>query len=371
MVAVLGITGVVVVFVAMLSMAKGFQLTLVESGSPGNAMVRRGGANSEMESAVMLDQIRIISDAPGIARSPDRQSLVSPEVVVIASFPTRSTGANANVQIRGVSEKALMVHDTAKIAVGRFFRPGLAELVLGRNAAKMYRGFDLGATPRFGGREWTVVGIMDAGGSAFDSEIWCDATVLNQAYKRPESVYQSVAVRLTSPSALASFQQALISDPRLTIQVERETDYYARQSRAVSTMIRVLGFLVASIMGIGAVFGALNTMYSAVAARTREIATMRAIGFSGASVVLSWLVESLFIALLGGGLGCLAVLPLNGYTTSTINWQTFSHLAFAFRVTPDLLAKGIGFALLMGLLGGVLPALRAARMPVATALRAL
>ena len=371
MVAILGIAGVVAVFVAMLSMAKGFQLTLVESGSLNNAMVRRGGATSELESVIMWDQVRVISDAPAVARTANGQPLASPEVVVIASFPTRASGADANVQIRGITETAFLVHDSVKILAGRLLKPGLAELVVGRHASKMYRGFDLGATPKFGGREWTVVGVMDAGGSAFDSEIWCDARVLNQTYKRPESVFQSIVVRLTSFAMLSAFRDALTSDPRLTVQVERERDYYERQSRAVSTLIRVLGFLVAIFMGIGAVFGALNTMYSAAAARAREIATIRAIGFSRGAIILSWLSESLFIACMGGILGCLVILPMNGYTTSTINWQTFSHLAFAFKVTPGLLAGGLCFALFMGLLGGLLPALRSARMPIAVALREL
>ena len=216
-----------------------------------------------------------------------------------------------------------------------------------------------------------MVGIFDAGGSAFDSEIWCDANVLNQVYKRPGNVFQSVTARLDSPSAFPAFKDALTSDPRLSVQVEREAEYYERQSRALTTLIRVLGFLVAAILGIGAVFGALNTMYSAVSERSREIATMRALGFSGGAVVLSFVIESLFIAFIGGLVGCIAVLPWNGWTTGTINWQTFSHLAFAFQVTPALLAQGVVFALLMGLVGGVPPAIRAARRPVAVALREL
>ena len=232
----------------MLAMARGFQATLAESGSPHNAMIRRGGASSEMESAVELAQVRVISDAPGVARDSHGTPLVYLKVELIASFLTRSSGTDANVQVRGVTPTALQVHDGVKIGTGRFLAPGLAELVVGSNATKLYRGFELGATPRFGGRTWTVVGILDAGGGAFDSEIWCDGRVLNQTYKRPESVYQSVTVRLDSPSALDTLRRALTSDPRLTVQAERETDYYARQSQAVSTMIRVLGVLVASVM---------------------------------------------------------------------------------------------------------------------------
>jgi putative ABC transport system permease protein len=369
-VAVLGIAGTVGVFVAMLSLARGFKATLIASGSTGNAMIRRAGATSEMDSVFSLDQVRVIEDAPGVART-GAGPLVSAEVVVIAGFPLRTTGTDANVQVRGVSSKAMLVRDTVKIIAGRFFQPGLAELVVGKNAVRSYAGLDLGSTPRFGGGTWTVVGIFDAGGSAFDSELWCDANVLNQVYQRPQNIFQSVTARLVSPAAFNEFKDSLTADPRLTVQVEREVEYYDKQSRAVSTMIIVLGSIVAAVMGIGAIFGALNTMYSAVAERAREIATMRAVGFGAGSVVLSFVFEALCIASVGGAVGCLAVLPLNGFTTGAMNWQTFSHLAFAFRVTPLLLAGGLVFALAMGLLGGVPPAIRAARRPVVAALREL
>jgi putative ABC transport system permease protein len=247
----------------------------------------------------------------------------------------------------------------------------LAELVVGSNAVETYRGLELGSTVNFGGQAWRVVGVFDAGGSAFDSEIWCDHTVLAQTFNRPSNLFSSVTTRLNSPTDFEAFKDVLTSDPRLTVQVDRETEYYERQSQMVSTLIRVLGFLVAFVMAIGAVFGALNTMYSAVAARAREIATLRALGFGGGSIILSFMLESLLISLAGGILGCIAVLPLNGFTAGTMNWQTFSHLAFAFRVTPSLLVGGIVFALLMGLVGGVLPSIRAARLKVAHALREL
>jgi putative ABC transport system permease protein len=371
LVSVLGIAGTVGVFVAMLAMARGFQSTLIASGSEGNAMILRSGADSEMVSAITLDEVRVIGDAPEVARDSGGAPLVSPEVVVVAAFQLASSGTDANVQVRGVSPAALDVRPTVRVSEGRFFRPGLAELAVGRNAAAIYRGLKLGDAVDFGGQTWQVVGIMDAGGSAFDSELWCDAAVLNQVFDRPENIYQSVTARLVATDGFTAFKDRLTSDPRLTVQVERETAYYARQSRVVTTLIRVLGFLVAAVMAVGAVFGALNTMYSAVAARSREIATMRALGFSGGSIVLSFVVESLLIAAVGGALGCLAVLPLNGFTTGTINWQTFSHLAFAFRVTPSLMLAGLAFALLMGFVGGVFPALRAARMSVARALREL
>jgi putative ABC transport system permease protein len=369
-VAVLGIAGTVGVFIAVLSLAQGFAATLVASGSSGNAIVRRAGATSEMDSMIMLDQVRIIEDAPGVAPGSDG-ALVSAEVVVVAAFPLKSTGTDANVQVRGVSPRALAVRDSIQVAVGRFFEPGLTELVVGRNVASSYAGFDLGKTVRFGGGTWTVVGVFDAGGSAFDSELWCDAKVLNQVFQRPLSLFQSVTARLTSPGVLGEFKDALTTDPRLTVQVEREIDYYAKQSQQLTTLITVLGTIIALVMGIGAIFAALNTMYSAVAERAREIATMRALGFGSGSVVMSFVVEALCIAAVGGVLGCAVVLPLNGLTTGTINWQTFSHLAFAFRVTPILLAAGLVFALLMGLVGGVPPAIRAARQRIAVALREL
>jgi putative ABC transport system permease protein len=371
LVAVLGVAGAVGVFVAMLSMAQGFRATLVATGRPDNAIVRRGGANSEMESVLTLEQVRIIGDAPGVARRPDGVPLVSPEVVVIAAFPLASSGTDANVQVRGVTAVAPDVHAGVRVTSGRFFRSGVAELVAGRNAAEAYRGMQLGSRVSFGGQEWEVVGVMDAGGSAFDSELWCDATLLNQTYKRPESIVQSATVRLTTPEALGGFKDALNADPRLTVQVDGLREYYARQSQMVTTLIQVLGFMVAMVMGVGAIFGALNTMYSAVAARAREVATLRALGFGGGTVVVSFLLESVLVAAVGGLVGCLAVLPINGFTAGTINWQTFSHLAFAFRVTPQLMGMGLVFAVLMGLVGGLPPAIRAARLPVATALREL
>jgi len=370
-VSILGIAGTVGVFVAMLAMARGFQATLIASGSASNSIVRRAGASSEMDSGVSLDQARVVADAPQVARNANGVPLSSPEVVVIGAFQLIKSGTDANTQIRGMTPLVLEVRPSVKVVEGRFFKPGLAELVVGSNAVNTYRGLGLGSTMSFGGQDWTVVGIFNAGGSAFDSEIWCDHTVLAQTFDRPNNIFGSITARLNSPTDFDAFKDALTSDPRLTVQVEREAEYYAKQSQIVSTLIRVLGFLVAFVMAIGAVFGALNTMYSAVAARAREIATMRALGFGGGSVILSFMFESLLISLIGGVLGCIAVLPLNGFTAGTMNWQTFSHLAFAFRVTPGLLGAGIVFALFMGFVGGVLPAVRAARLQVAHALREL
>jgi putative ABC transport system permease protein len=370
-VAVVGIAGTVGVFVAMLALARGFQATVASSGLPENAIVQRSGSDNEMTSFVVADDVRIIEDLPQVARGTSGP-LVSPEVVVIAALPMRSApDADANVQIRGVTPRVLEVRDNVRIVEGRFLTPGLAEAVIGRGARDAYVGLDLGAEVRIGAGTWTIVGVFDAKGTAFDSEVWADAAILNGFYQRPPNVFQSATVRLRSADEFPAFEATLAGDPRLTAQATREPDYYAKQSQTVTTLITVLGTIIAIIMGLGAVFGALNTMYSAVSERSREIAVLRAIGFGGGAIVLSFFVESLIISLVGGAVGCLAALPVNGLTTGTINWQTFSHLAFAFRVTPDLLAFGMAFALLMGAVGGLPPAIRAARANVAHALRAL
>ncbi len=321
-VAVLGIAGTVGVFVAMLSLARGFRATLVASGSNDNAIVMRAGATSEMMSGINLQEVKILQDAPGVARGADAP-LVTSEVVVVAPFPLRATGTNANVQVRGVSANVLTIRTNVKIAQGRIFQPGLAELIVGKNATNSYSGLTVGNTVNFGGGHWQVVGVFDAGGSAFDSEVWCDARVLDDVYKRPSNIFQSATVHLSSAGAYDQFKDAVTSDRRLNVDVSREIDYYAKQSTRMTQLITILGGLVAFVMAIGAVFGALNTMYSAVAERGREIATMRALGFGGGAVVFSFLVEALLISFL------------------------------------------------MGLLGGLPPAMRAAWRPVAVALREL
>jgi putative ABC transport system permease protein len=369
-VAVIGIGGTVGVFVAMLSLARGFKATLVSSGSADNAIIMRAGATSEMTGGVTIDTLKVIQDKPGIARSADGP-LVTAEMVLIAPIPLISTGTDANVEVRGVSKNVLEIRRNIKIVEGRMFSPGLTEVVVGKNANASYAGLTLGNTISLGSMKWKIVGIFDAGGSAFDSDVWADAHLIGPAFNRPDTSFQSITVHLTSASAFQQLKDAVTADPRLNVDVTREIDYYSKQSNRLTTLITVLGGLVAAVMAIGAVFGALNTMYSAVSERGREIATMRALGFGASSVVFSFVLEALFIALVGGLLGCIAVLPLNGLTTGAMNLQTFSHVAFAFRITPELLAKGILFALLMGLVGGFLPAIRAATMPVASALREL
>jgi putative ABC transport system permease protein len=369
-VAVLGIAGTVAVFVAMLSLARGFKVALTSSGLPQNAIVQQTGADSEMTSAIEIGAVRVVEDAPLVARR-GYEPLVSAEVVVLAALPMRGTTSDANVQMRGVSPRVLAVRDNVRIVQGRFFTPGLYELVVGSNAARAYEGLDFGKTVQIGPGKWKIVGIFNAGGSAFDSEIWADANVVNGAYQRPPGIYQSATAKLRSEDDFTAFKTALERDPRAKLQATREPEYYESQSQLVTTLITVLGSIVAVVMGLGAILAALNTMYSAVSERSREIAILRALGFQGSSIVLSFLAEALIIAVVGGIIGCIVVLPVNGITTGTINWQTFSHLSFAFRITPDLLLWGVVFAIFMGVLGGLPPAIRAARANVSTTLRAL
>jgi putative ABC transport system permease protein len=368
--AVIGIAGVVAVLVGVLSIAAGFRQAMSASGSPDAAIVLRSGADSEMVSGIGRDDTRVIADAPGVARTA-QGPLASAELFVIINLPKRSTGTDANVPLRGVEEAAFRVRDKLKIVQGRQFEPGKDEVVVGIGAARQFAGLEVGNKIKVGRYEWPIVGIFSAGGGAAESEIWTDATVLQGAYHRGDS-FQSVSAKLSSADKFQAFKDALTSDPRLNVKVARQTDYYAEQSTAVTKLITTLGSLIAFLMAIGAVFGALNTMYSAVSARTREIATLRALGFGRGSVVVSVMLESLALALLGGALGAvLAYYAFNGFQTSTMNFQTFSQVTFAFAVTPQLLVQGIVWATLIGLIGGLFPALRAARLPIAAALREL
>ena len=369
-VAVTGVAGVVVVFVAVLSIAEGFQAALAGAGSPDTAIVMRGGSDTELSSILPLESTRVIRDAPGVRRSTGGV-VASAELFVVVDVPKRSTGTPANVPLRGVEPAAFDVRDEVRIVEGRTFRPGTNEIIVGRSAVAQFTGIDLGSTQRWGESEWEVVGIFEADGTIAESEIWCDARVLQPAYRRGDS-FQSVYARLESADAFDAFRDALTADPRLDVMVEREEDYYLGQTQAVTAIITGIAGVIAFLMGIGAVFGAINTMYTAVAARTREIATLRALGFSSGPVVISVMAESVALAVVGGLLGGLiAYAGFNGYQTATLNWQTFSQVAFAFRVTPELLVQGITWAVVMGFFGGLFPALRAARLPVATALREL
>lgn len=366
--AVFGIAGVVAVFVAVLSIAQGFRHVMTVSGDPSSALVLRAGSDTEMMSIMWGTGMRIVADAPGIARSA-AGPLASSELFVVISLPKRSTGMDANVPLRGLSPNAFEVHDTVRIVEGRRFTPGCNEVIVGVGAAHEFTGLDLGADLRVGRNVWKVVGLFTANGEVAESEIWTDAVVLQSAYNRGNS-FQTVRVKLRAPEAFEEFRSALQSDPRITVKVLRLQDYYYEQSRTVYNLITGLGTVIAALMGIGAVFGTLNTMYSAVSTRTREIATLRALGFGGAPVVIAIMAESLFLALLGGSVGAAsAYFVFDGFRAATMNWQSFSQVAFAFDVTPALLAQAAVYAMLIGLIGGLFPALRAARLPVASALR--
>jgi putative ABC transport system permease protein len=312
----------------------------------------------------------VIADAPGLARNGDG-SLASAELFVIINLPKRSTGTDANVPLRGVEPSAVQVRDKLNIVQGRLFEWGKNEAIVGVGASQQFAGLEVGGKLRVGRYDWPIVGVFSAGGGSAESEIWTDASVLQGAYHRGDS-FQSVYVKLTSPDAFTKFKDAITTDPRLNVKVMRQTEYYAEQSTAVTKLITTLGVLIAGLMALGAVFGALNTMYTAVSARTREIATLRALGFGSGSVVVSVMVEAVVLALVGGGIGAgLAYFAFNGFQTATMNWQSFSQIAFAFQVTPQLLAEGILLATLIGLVGGLFPAIRAARLPIAAALREL
>ena len=368
--AIFGVAGVVAVFVAVLSIAEGFRRTMTSTASPDTAIVLRSGSDNEMMSGLGREATRIVADAPGVRRAAQGPA-ASAELYVVVDLPKRSTNTDANVPLRGVQPGAFAVRDEIEIIEGRRFQEGRNEIIAGKAAAAEFAGLEVGNRLRWGQNEWTVVGIFSAKGGLSESEVWCDVGVLQPAYRRGET-FQSVYAKLDSAEAFTQFKDTLTADPRLDVKVIREVDYYADQSRLLYNIISGLGSIIAILMAIGAVFGALNTMYSAVASRTREIATLRALGFRSGPVVLSVLAESLFLSLLGGAIGAaVAYFGFNGYQASTLNWASFSQVAFAFTVTPRLLVQGVVYALLMGLIGGLFPAIRAARLPVATALREL
>jgi len=369
-VAVIGVAGVVIVFTAVLSIAEGFRAAMRGTGDPQTVIVLRSASDTEMTSGFSGEEARLISEAAGLEHGPDGVH-ASPELFVIVGHPLKRSGTDANVPLRGLSEGALKVRPQVRIVEGRMFHPGTNEIVVGRAASRQFSGLSVGSPVRWGDSSWQVVGIFDAGGSVAESELWCDAKVLQPAYRRGNS-YQSVYARLESVDSFQAFKDALTTNPRLNVTVIREPDYYAQQSQVLQTVIRSIGFAIAGLMGLGAVFGALNTMYSAVANRTREIATLRALGFGSSPVVVSVLVEAVLLSLVGGLIGGgLAWAAFDGYQTATMNWQSFSQVAFAFAVTPSLLLRGLFYAVVMGLIGGLLPAVRAARLPVVNALREL
>lgn len=366
--AMVGIAGVVAVLVGVLSIAEGFRAAMTLSGPDDVVMVLRSGADSEMTSGLSREEARLICDAPGIARGAEGP-LCSAELFVMINLPKRSTGTDANVPLRGVERSAAAIRGDIEFVEGRMFEPGRNEVIAGAGAARSFAGLDLGNTIRVGQNDWKVVGIFAGGGGSAESEVWTDAAVLQPAYQRGDS-FQTIFARLESPESFTAFKDALTADPRLKVKVLRRKEFLAEQSTMLSGFITTIGVFVAGLMALGALFGALNTMYSAVAGRTREIATLRALGFGATPVILSVMIESLVLALVGGAAGAgLAYLIFNGYQASTMNWQTFSQVAFAFAVTPQLLVTAIVWAAAIGLVGGLFPAIRAARLPIASALR--
>jgi putative ABC transport system permease protein len=340
------------------------------TGAPDRALVMRSGADSEMTSGLGGNQIELIKQGPGIIREGQRPA-ASAELYVIIDLPKKSTGTPANVPMRGVGPEATSVRQEFSIVDGRMFTFGTNEVIVGRAASGQFGGLAVGDDIRSGQTSWKVVGHFETNGSVSETEIWCDARTLQGVYRRGNS-YQTVLARLDSAETFDAFKNALITDPQLNVQVRRENEYYAAQSTALTNLITVVGFGIAGLMSLGAIFGAILTMYMAVASRAREIATLRALGFNAFAVIISVLVESLGLATIGGiAGGLLAYVGFNGYQTSTINFQTFSQVAFAFKVTPGLLILGLVFALMMGFVGGLLPAVRAARLPISSALREL
>lgn len=369
-VAVVGIGGVVAVLVAVLSISEGFRAAMELSGRDDMGIVLRGGSADELSSGLALDAVRHVLDSPGIVRDADGV-LASPELYVVVDVPMRGTATKANVPFRGVGPQAFRIRGAFRMVAGRPFERGLNEVIVGQGAAGQFAGLGVGDVVAFGRTPWTVTGIFADGGSVSESEIWTDAAVLQGAYNRGTS-FQSVRVRLPGPGETAAIERHLGADPRFNMTVRTEREFLKGQSSVLIAIVQTLGVMIAALMGVGAVFAALNTMYAAVAARTREIATLRALGFGAAPVVASVLAEALLLGLLGGVFGALlAYFGFNGFQASTLNFQSFSQVTFAFAVTPSLMGAGVAYALLLALVGGLLPGIRAARMPVTQALREL
>ena len=363
----LGIAMVVAVFIMTLALAQGFRATLIASGSPENAIVLRKGATSESVSGFGQEVVPIVETLPQVARDAKGNALVSPELVLAIALPRLTDGEDANVPVRGVGPHAFEIRERLHFIEGRPFTRGLNEINVGQLATGRFRGLKLGEQLSIGGRPWTIVGIFAADDASFESEIWGDVELMNPAFQRQG--YQSITVRLASADAFKPFAAAIAADQRLKLEAQREDDYYAAQSRIMTMVISVLGTFVTVILAIGAMFGAMNTMYAAVAHRIREVGTLRALGFSRASILLAFIVESTVLALIGGAIGCLIALPLHGMSTGTTNMASFTEVAFKFRITLLLLFGGVVFAGIMGAVGGLLPAIRAARLPISQALR--
>ncbi len=364
---VIGIAGVVGVLVAMLAMGEGFKATLNRTGGDDSAIILRGGSQSETNSVITREQVPLISSLAGIAKGSDGKPLLSAEASQVINLVTKANGTDANAQLRGVGDSGWALRPKIKLVEGRKFNPGMRELVVGKGAQGQYVGLDVGKQIELANQQWTIVGVFESGDS-HDSELWADTETLSSTYQRTS--YQSVTAKLDGKAGFAQLKAALAADPRLKLDVQTTRDYYGKQSEGLTKVIAILGTVVGTIMAIGAVFGALNTMYAAVAGRAREIATMRALGFRGLPVVVAVMLETMLLALLGGMLGAaVAWLLFNNYSVSTLG-SNFSQVMFQFRVSPELIWNGMKWALGIGLVGGLFPALRAARLPVTDALRA-
>jgi putative ABC transport system permease protein len=370
LVVVVGIAGVVGVLVSVLAMAEGFRHTLASTGRGQRVIMLRSGSDAEMSSGIGREQAALLASLPGIARDAGGWPLVTAELVVMVDLPRQGQSHPNNVPFRGVGPAAFAIRDEVRIVEGRRFVRGVREVIVGRKASREFAGVGVGSRIAFRDSDWTVVGVFESGGDVHESEVWADAEVAASAFRRQG--FQSLTATLadSSQAGFAALAGLVSRDRRLSVSVLREPEYYARQARTLSWLIEVLGYTVAVFMAVGATFGALNCMYTAVASRQVEIATLRAIGFGGLPVVVSVMIEALVLAAIGGVIGGgLAYVYCDGASLSTLNFNTFSQVAFAFRVTPGLLARGLGWALGIGLAGGLLPALRAARLPVTVALR--
>jgi ABC-type antimicrobial peptide transport system permease subunit len=363
-----GMALVVYVFATVLMLAAGLQQTLVATGQEDNVVVIRRGSQTEVQSGVERRQASIIESLPDIATGQDGQRLVSKEPVVLINLPKRDSGKPANVVIRGVASAGLTLRPNVRVVEGRMFRPGTSEVVAGRSVAAGFRGAGLGETVRFASRDWTVVGVVDAQRTAFDSEIWGDAEQLLQAFRR--GAFSSVIFKLVDSARFDAVKAELEGDPRLTVEAKRENRFYADQSEALSRFITYLGVSISVIFSIGAIIGAMITMYASVASRVSEIGTLRALGFSRGAILAAFLGEALLLGLVGGVVGLVGASFMQALSISTTNFQTFAELAFSFALTPGIVAASLAFALAMGFVGGFLPAARAARMKIVDALRA-
>jgi putative ABC transport system permease protein len=369
-VAVIGVAAVVLVFAAVLSMAKGFERTMISAGSDDTAIIMRSGSTSELNSGISNDQALIIANAPGVLKDGD-SAVISAELYVVVDVKKKSTNTDANVPFRGIQSGAFAVRNNVAMVEGRMFETGKNEIIVGRAAQQEFAGLDTGSTIRFGQTEWKIVGVFEAQGSVSESELWTDVRVLQNAYRRG-NFFQSVRAKLQSSGSLPELKAALEADPRIDPDVMSEREYYSGQAEPLSRFIKLIGYPLTILMSIGAVFGALNSMYSSVSVRGKEIATLRALGFGPISILFSTMIESTLLALVGGVAGgAIAFLAFNGFQVSTLNGASFSQVVFDFAVTPDLLINGLYAALIIGAFGGLFPAIRAARLPVAQALREL